>query len=449
MAVLDYHTPETQSLSQELIPQFGSDYNLLSGGSPSYGSSVPAYVGTRSNGRRSPEASSSLNKQGSTTPVNQSGRENAPSGGFRLNAKRFFLTYPCAPVHFSVDFVLIHFKTLYNPRPAVCIVSRELHKDGSPHFHVFLEFDEKRNIKDSRHFDIPWSQPDSSVVEHLHPNIQSVRSKKSTINYIVKDGDFKYFGISKVEIDAFKNGLNQYLAFLETIPDETIMMKKYPAYTFRYLAQSRSYVEIARKKRDREKCAKFIWPTLAPIMEQRQPKTYKKYKAILHILFDAIHKKRMPRSLNLYIAGITNTGKSRLFCLLSKFFSVYFAPIDEDYYDLYDDSHKIVVFDEYMSTKSITWINTFSGGYPMSIKKKCRQYQKTANPLVVILSNLSIDDQYPNIRVKNPELWRAFRSRFAYFSFFDSLEPNLHPLCEDIRFFNNIVDEESDVINPY
>lgn len=98
---------------------------------------------------------------------------------FRISTKNFFITYPqCAMT--KQDFVQ-HWKTnwLNKTYDYVCI-SRELHADGHPHYHVFVQFKNRLDVKRQDYFDIGT----------FHPNIQAAKSDKPASDYVKKDGDF-------------------------------------------------------------------------------------------------------------------------------------------------------------------------------------------------------------------------------------------------------------------
>ena len=66
-----------------------------------------------------------------------------------------------------------------------CIISREIHKDGTPHIHFYCYIPNLPRSINVHSFDI-WTGSDWS-----HPNIQSNKSAPTHgINYVVKDGDF-------------------------------------------------------------------------------------------------------------------------------------------------------------------------------------------------------------------------------------------------------------------
>nr|WAE42567.1 MAG: replication associated protein [Cressdnaviricota sp.] len=98
---------------------------------------------------------------------------------FQINTKTLFLTYPQSPLDWDKDYLLRKLKELV-PLVARAVVGRELHADGSPHFHVCLGLDEVYRSRDERCLDI----------DGHHPNIQSARSPSKAAAYCKKDGDY-------------------------------------------------------------------------------------------------------------------------------------------------------------------------------------------------------------------------------------------------------------------
>lgn len=96
--------------------------------------------------------------------------------GFRLNAKKVFLTYPkCKLTKEELLDKLPNKESIEQ-----YYIARELHEDGEPHLHAILVYNYKLNIKSEKHFDIG----------DYHPNIQSVKKLDNAISYVCKDGDF-------------------------------------------------------------------------------------------------------------------------------------------------------------------------------------------------------------------------------------------------------------------
>lgn len=102
---------------------------------------------------------------------------------FRINAKKFFITYPRCSLEPSV--VLDFLKT--KGRVVRYVVATEEHKEADKdgcddrHIHACVEYSHKMNIKDPRAFDIG---------DGYHPNVQSVRNWAECSNYCRKEGRF-------------------------------------------------------------------------------------------------------------------------------------------------------------------------------------------------------------------------------------------------------------------
>lgn len=112
---------------------------------------------------------------------------------FNVNAKVFFLTYPQAHSIQGKESLL---ELLLDKRDGVryACVAKELHEDGSPHYHAVIAYDRRYNCKNERFFDVAG----------CHPNIQSARSFDAVRQYIEKDGDFVVHG----ELPAEKQSLS-------------------------------------------------------------------------------------------------------------------------------------------------------------------------------------------------------------------------------------------------
>nr|QKI29022.1 Rep [Kummerowia striata CRESS virus] len=104
---------------------------------------------------------------------------------FRINAKYFFLTYPNANFEHSLYYTWLESKHKTNK----VIVCTERHQSGEPHMHVGIEFKNRTDVRDERHFDYSW----------FHPNIQKARNWAAVVNYVKKGGEYTCFGFDEEE----------------------------------------------------------------------------------------------------------------------------------------------------------------------------------------------------------------------------------------------------------
>jgi len=105
-------------------------------------------------------------------------------GSFRLQGKKLFLTFPKPPADLILSEVIERFNEAC---PCVWIVvGRELHKDGTPHFHLACNLETRLDTTNPRFFD---------ELFYKHGNYQVMRSQAKCIRYCIKDGDFLAEGI--------------------------------------------------------------------------------------------------------------------------------------------------------------------------------------------------------------------------------------------------------------
>ena len=109
----------------------------------------------------------------------------AMRGQFRINAKQLFATWPRTNVHLED----LHEWLILKLSPSHLITSRELHQDGESHYHAYIEFRNRKDIRDARLLDY----------EGRHANIGPVRNKQAAIQYAKKDGTF---------LEWFNEGIN-------------------------------------------------------------------------------------------------------------------------------------------------------------------------------------------------------------------------------------------------
>jgi len=122
--------------------------------------------------------SSSISTTTSTeNPTNGSGKK------FRIQAKRFFLTYSkCSLSRETLKDLLLGL--FAGPQIVAYMVAQEHHLDGELHLHAFLELTTRFETRDPRFFDL-W---DPTIPDKVyHPKVEACRSRISTIAYLTKE----------------------------------------------------------------------------------------------------------------------------------------------------------------------------------------------------------------------------------------------------------------------
>ena len=259
-----------------------------------------------------------------------------------------------------------------------------------------------------------------SRVDRLHPNIQSVRNRRKTIKYIIKEGLYLTKGITEQGIkNLLKHGsLAESLECLEKRPDVNSYAIQFPQYFVKHHRGIRELCSIYRVTSTEKK--KEIWPFAVIEAAKRYSdlKTELTYDENLPVYAwicknVLLNFKRKYKQRQLFIHGPSNMGKSSLIDHLHKYLRVYTVP-HEHFYDNYNDyDYDIAVIDEFTGQKPLSWMNSFLEGRPMSLRQKGRQYTKRKNLPVIILSNLSPEDCYRNGRINNPDGFQGLLNRLV------------------------------------
>ena len=150
------------------------------GGGVSRGSTPPPHVNDFNKRQRTDDAApASTNDSGSTDGADKT---------FRMNAKSFWITYP-ALYRGELTHDRILSMLLSKGALAEYSIGREHHKeekvaelDRDEHFHVYVVFEAKKNIKSCRYFDMRSDGTYQSRV--LHPNFVANKTKEDRINRV-------------------------------------------------------------------------------------------------------------------------------------------------------------------------------------------------------------------------------------------------------------------------
>ena len=110
--------------------------------------------------------------------------------GFRMNGKNFILTFPQCDVKKEVAAERLEQK--WKDELKGYIVCEEKHADGSPHLHVFLTFDKRKNFKDKNCFDF---------IGGKHGDYKVCKSVAGSVKYVTKDGNYIAKG---VDVESYK-----------------------------------------------------------------------------------------------------------------------------------------------------------------------------------------------------------------------------------------------------
>lgn len=310
--------------------------------------------------------------------------------GFRLQARRFFLTFPqCATTkETAID-------NAHSLLPDInwIVVCEEKHQDGSPHLHVALELKEKKHIRDPNFFDPIGGQ---------HGNYQAMKNKAKCIEYVIKAGDFIAEGIVPQDVLKKKDGRSSWAAkrimagaTLEELNEED------PGFVLLHKRKIEEYGNWLAIKKQRHN----IRPWRLLHLENLTGTNLE----IAQWLNENMFVSRSFKQPQLYIHGVHSLGKTSLIRQLSEFANIYHVPLQEDFYDMYnDEDYDLAVIDEFKGQKMIQWLNSFLDGSVVTLRKKGGQIMKKKNIPVIICSNYAV---YEVFHKANPVALNALRSR--------------------------------------
>jgi hypothetical protein len=122
-----------------------------------------------------------------------------------------------------------------------------------------------------------------------------------------------------------------------------------------------------------------------------------------------------------YIYGKTGTGKTKFVIDKHGYKNVWRIKFyDQRAFDKYHNQ-PVLVFDEYRSQFKIADMLNYLDGYPLELP--CRYFDKTAcYTTVYIVSNIPLEQQYPNVQNDEPNTWQAFLRRINNVYNFDDKE---------------------------
>lgn len=120
----------------------------------------------------------------------------APPATFRINSRRFLLTYAQATINPADFWTWLNTLVI---KPTKAIVTRELHADGNEHLHASVEFERRVNTTRVSVFDY----------NGYHPNISASRSWAACVNYCRKEGALEtaYFGCTAEDATVAGDGV--------------------------------------------------------------------------------------------------------------------------------------------------------------------------------------------------------------------------------------------------
>lgn len=323
-------------------------------------------------------------------PTNGS-KQTKTTSRFRLQGTNFFLTFPQCSV--TKDTALERVQQLRHKlkdgtlQPLSLkgvVVAQEQHADGTPHLHLGLYLNERFRTSDPAFFD---------SIAQKHGNYQSMKCPKECLRYITKtDPSPLTFGT-----------LPQYSEATRVSKSTEVAVKIRTGWTIDQVADWDPGYFMQNKKKI-EDFASFS--SLRKTRESKESLTlpiryvghHMATKTVIEWLNTNLFIIRPLKCPQLYLFGPPNSRKTSLVMALRRFLRIYTMPLNEDFYDFYnDESVDLIVLDEFKGQKTIQFLNQWLDGQEVTVRVKCSQRLKRVNVPFMILSNYSVSDAYKNV----------------------------------------------------
>jgi len=322
-----------------------------------------------------------------TSPAMQELTASLYPKSYRLRSNQLFLTYPRC--HLTPGRVLEVLLEKFKKK--VClyvVVSQEYHGDGTPHIHALVILASALDTVNARFADI----------DGYHGNYRAAKYPVAVERYVKKDGNFLTHGSRDVLYDKCKEKkkkelISQRLATLIVNGSTVSSLSSQPDFRAFCLTRTRSLLQYQDVVRGAQKVE---YPPLPPARSPLEGNALLVYTWLLENFGSTPKGLRSPQ---LYLYGPPRMGKT-LFCqVLSTSKKTYYPSIGEKYFDGFDDTYEVMIFDEAMESFPLTQMLQLLDGQRMRLPQRYQAFVKTKNIPIVCCSNLPPNERYPNCHI--------------------------------------------------
>lgn len=297
---------------------------------------------------------------------------------FRIQAKQLFFTWP---------------QNDYSPEDAVTVLKerfqdfgitwiecvQEEHKDGSLHLHALVLCEEKVR-KSGNHL---------LEMNGKHGHFKPARNPRGLHEDYFQKNPVQYasFGVWPFQDKKRKISDEVAEALLNGVPLKELA-SLHPGFVMSHLQKMLLFQALVCQSGERVPVKMNL--TMDPCSAK-----------LARWLGMNLHTKRPIRAPQLYVHSSPGVGKTTTFAMLGQEINI-FRPVRPNgssvYWDGYSDEETdLILFDEWNCQWPITAMNDLLSGAPTTLKIHGGTIKKNINKPIVLLSNLHITKNYPNV----------------------------------------------------
>lgn len=252
-------------------------------------------------------------------------------------------------------------------------MSDEIGSEGTPHTHVFMYF------KTTVMFSTVQNRFYGAHIDQSKGNAQENR------DYVAKAGKWADSEKSETSVEGTFEEFGE-------LPDERPAKQKQSEAVLEMIKEGKNNADIINAFPSEMNHIQHLDATRQTLLNEK----YKNIRRNVEVL---------------YLWGSTGVGKTRFVMDSYGYENVYRISDYEHPFDEYA-GQDVMVFEEFRSSLKIGKMLIYLDGYPFPLP--CRYNNKTAcYTKVYIISNIPLEDQYPDVQRSDPETWNAFRRRIS------------------------------------
>jgi len=326
-------------------------------------------------------------------PLNQAQLIPKPKA-FRLNCMNIFATWPQNDTSRRIVLDRI---TKWPLVEWAVVCTENHHENDGMHLHAIIKLKKRCDLHSSNLLD-------SFAGKSGH--YETARNVKQSVIYVTKEGEYDSHGIDVKEfLEEKKSAKSALVACM--IEDGKTIAEVIAAEPGFYLLHSNQIHQFQ---------AEWKAMILAKSLTGFRQVTFRNGMSSSEIqlgmwLNDNIQKERSLGKKQLFLYGKTSLGKTHMCTLLSRMVKTFWATSCEKFFDGLDETYDLMVMDEFHGQQTVTFMNQLLDGQPMVLPQKGRQYHKTKNIPIIVLSNYPPEDCYRKVYQENRDHFDAFSRR--------------------------------------